>query len=467
MGKAMDELVRKVCDHIRETDLIPEGSYVAAGVSGGADSMCLLYVLIGLQGLLHLRLAAVHVNHQVRGGEALEDQRYVEQICRDHDIPCRTFTGNVPEMAKERHLTEEEAGRIFRYACFEKARRQLGADLIAVAHNLDDVSETVLLNLVRGSGLKGLSGIPEKRGAVVRPLLTVRRSEIEAFDRRCGIAWRTDRTNLERDYARNRIRLDVLPYLNRYVNSRAAEHIAKAAAVSAQAAAYVERQAAQAAEKIVREIPGGLEIDADGFVQLDGALQRELLHQCIGRAAGRMKDIEAVHIEMTAGLFAGETGRAVDLPYHLQAQRSYGCVRIVKVQESREEAADISVETFPAAVCLPGIGTVRMRLFPYDKKAPVPQNMCTKWIDYDKMKHILILRKRRSGDYMMIAGHRKKLGRVLIDDRVPRNVRERAYYAADGDCIICMPGGRRLSSSYMVTEETQRILEIRLEPDPS
>lgn len=461
----MDELIRKIYGHLRETQLIPEGSYVIAGVSGGADSMCLLYVLMGLKDHLHLRLAAVHVNHQLRGEAALEDQHYVERICRENGIACFVFTGNVPAMARDRRLTEEEAGRLYRYECFEKVRASEQADLIAVAHNMEDVSETVLLNMARGSGLKGLGGIPEKRGRIVRPLLTVHRREIEAFDRRHHIAWRTDQTNLERSYARNRIRLDVLPYLEREINSRAAEHIAKASEAAAEASAYLEKQAALAGQQIVREIPDGVEIETDGFCRLDKALQRELLRQCIGRTAGRMKDIEAVHIDMMLALFTGSSGRQADLPYQLKAVRSYDTVRLFRAApQAAENMEAAAITDFPASVSLPDGCRAVLRVFDHDKKMQVPENICTKWVDYDKIKHILVLRGRQSGDYMIINGHRKKIGRVMIDDHMPREERETAVLAADGSCILCILGSRRLSDSYRVEEDTERVLEIRLEP---
>ena len=164
-------MLKKVISYIEKNKILQDGDSVLLGVSGGADSVCMLNVLYSLREKYHLKLYVVHVNHGIRGSEAKRDADFVEQMAENLQIPFRVVTANIPEMAKEQKLSEEEAGRIFRYNTFEQVANEVGANKIAVAHNLNDNSETVLFNLFRGSRLKGLTGISPMRGQIIRPLL--------------------------------------------------------------------------------------------------------------------------------------------------------------------------------------------------------------------------------------------------------------------------------------------------------
>ena len=177
----VDKLVKNVYETIMASGMICQGDSVVVGVSGGADSVCLLSVLKNLQMSMALQLTAVHIHHGLRGEAADRDRDFVTALCEDMQIPCVCFQADIRAMAREQHLSEEEAGRKFRYDCFEEVRQERQASKIAVAHHRDDLAETVLLNLFRGSGLKGLSGIPMMRGCIVRPLLGVGRADIEAY----------------------------------------------------------------------------------------------------------------------------------------------------------------------------------------------------------------------------------------------------------------------------------------------
>ena len=240
----VDKLVKNVYETIMASGMICQGDSVVVGVSGGADSVCLLSVLKNLQMSMALQLTAVHIHHGLRGEEADRDRDFVTALCEDMQIPCVCFQADIRAMAREQHLSEEEAGRKFRYDCFEEVRQERQASKIAVAHHRDDLAETVLLNLFRGSGLKGLSGIPMMRGCIVRPLLDVGRADIEAYLGRQGMSYRNDATNFETEYTRNRIRLDILPYVTEHINQAAVSHIAETAAIASDICRYVENQAA-------------------------------------------------------------------------------------------------------------------------------------------------------------------------------------------------------------------------------
>ncbi len=469
----MDELVRKVYDTIKKSEMICQGDSVIVGVSGGADSVCLLSVLKNLQMSMDLKLTAVHIHHGLRGEAADRDRDFVIQLCQTLHVPCECFQTDIREMAQAQHLSEEEAGRLFRYECFEQVRQQKQASKIAVAHHMDDQAETVLLNLFRGSGLKGMAGIPAVRDVIVRPLLKISRSDIEEYLKKHQIAYRNDATNFETEYTRNRIRLDILPYVTEHINPAAVSHIAETAAIAADICRYIEKQAATIGRTMIRQVSADdytvLEIDAAVFINQDIAIQRELLRQVMNRLAGGLKDIRAVHIEMFRELFEGQVGRQVDLPYQLCAKRTYTTVNIFRNQTHTadgilaDECPEIKLDE-PGKYILTGSKReLCLKIFPVEKNLQIPKKMYTKWFDYDRIKNGLVLRQRRPGDYMMIGGgHKKALRRIFMDDKVPQSDRENLNMLTDGSHVLWIPDIGRLSEYYKITGETKLILSAEL-----
>ena len=222
------EFEQKIKNYIKQNNMVTRGDKVLAGISGGADSTCLLYVLSHLKEQMGFELCVVHVNHGIRQ-EAQEDAVYVEKICKQLMIPFFLRTEDVPLIACREGLTEEEAGRSVRYAVFEELADKVCATKIAVAHNRNDLAETMLLNLFRGTGVHGAGAIRPVRGRIIRPLLDTERTEIEEYLRKKGISYQTDKTNLEDDHTRNRIRHHILPYAQQEINNRAVQHLARAA----------------------------------------------------------------------------------------------------------------------------------------------------------------------------------------------------------------------------------------------
>ena len=454
----MDELVRKVYDTIKKSEMICQGDSVIVGVSGGADSVCLLSVLKNLQMSMDLKLTAVHIHHGLRGEAADRDRDFVIQLCQTLHVPCECFQTDIREMAQAQHLSEEEAGRLFRYECFEQVRQQKQASKIAVAHHMDDQAETVLLNLFRGSGLKGMAGIPAVRDVIVK---------------KHQIAYRNDATNFETEYTRNRIRLDILPYVTEHINPAAVSHIAETAAIAADICRYIEKQAATIGRTMIRQVSADdytvLEIDAAVFINQDIAIQRELLRQVMNRLAGGLKDIRAVHIEMFRELFEGQVGRQVDLPYQLCAKRTYTTVNIFRNQTHTadgilaDECPEIKLDE-PGKYILTGSKReLCLKIFPVEKNLQIPKKMYTKWFDYDRIKNGLVLRQRRPGDYMMIGGgHKKALRRIFMDDKVPQSDRENLNMLTDGSHVLWIPDIGRLSEYYKITGETKLILSAEL-----
>lgn len=243
----MDALMLEIKRYIGANQLICPGDGVVVGLSGGPDSVFLLYALHTLQPRMGFTLRAVHVHHGIRGAEADRDEMFSEKLCAKLDIPFQAVHVAAPAYATQHGLSLEEAARILRYEALEAARQQLTqapAAWIAVAHHLDDQAETVLHNLVRGAGLRGLAGMENRRNHVIRPLLSIKREDILKWLKQNDIPYVTDSTNADPHYTRNRIRSTVLPEL-REINPEASAHIAHSAALLREADAYFHALALQ------------------------------------------------------------------------------------------------------------------------------------------------------------------------------------------------------------------------------
>ena len=242
----MDALMLKIKRYIGANQLICPGDGVVVGLSGGPDSVFLLYALHTLQARLGFTLRAVHVHHGIRGAEADRDEAFSAELCAKLAVPFQAVHVAAPEYAAQHGLSLEEAARILRYEALETARQQMGTPSawIAVAHHLDDQAETVLHNLVRGAGLRGLAGMENRRNHVIRPLLSIKREDILKWLEQNNIPYVTDSTNADPHYTRNRIRSTVLPEL-RVINPEASAHIAHSAALLREADAYFHALAIQ------------------------------------------------------------------------------------------------------------------------------------------------------------------------------------------------------------------------------
>ena len=241
-------MLDKVREDIINYHMLEKGDRVVLGVSGGADSVSLFLALNELKNELGIQMVVVHVNHGIRGSEAAEDAKYVEQLCQKYEIPFYLFEEDIPAFAKKEKMTEEEAGRVYRYRCFWEVVEKEKADKLAVAHHMGDQAETVLFHLVRGTDLAGVTGMKPINGKIIRPLLSCRKEEIPAWLEEKGIAWREDQTNTDNHYTRNKLRNQVLPLLQE-INEGSIGHIC---AFARQMSAY-EKFFQQEVEKYVSQ----------------------------------------------------------------------------------------------------------------------------------------------------------------------------------------------------------------------
>jgi len=456
-----NEFEKKVEAFLKKQNLLVPGDRVLIGLSGGADSTCLAVVLRELAGGLSLSLGAFHVNHGIRGEEADRDEAFSEELCHRLGIPFYAVHEKVPERAGEWQTGLEEAGRRVRYAAAERILKEQAYTKIASAHHQNDVAETMLFHLFRGSSVGGLASIPVKRGKVIRPLLCCNRAEIEAYLKEKGIAFCTDSTNAAEDYTRNKIRHRMLAYAESEINEQAVRHMAE----TARELSEVEDYLTEETEKLcchATETEAGVTIPAKVLAGASAVLRRRAIHALLGKVAGSKKDITRDHVEAVEDLLTGQSGRRVSLPYGLVAGRAFDSVYIRREEpETQGAGCEMQPVTVPGEYSLGDTGeTLQFCLFSYKKNAEIPKNEYTKWFDYDKIKGTMCLRTYCAGDRLGMREGSKTVKSVWVEHKVPMEQRKRRLLLADEEQVIWIPGVR-CCDNYRIGEETKTVLEVR------
>ena len=343
-------MIRRTKDYILENKMIKNHSTVLVALSGGADSVCLLLLLNEIKRQcadeLDFALEAVHVEHGIRGAESREDARFASDLCERLHIPCHVHSVDVPQYAKSHGLGLEEAARILRYEAFEEEAEQKQDNsrqaVVAVAHHMEDNAETVLFQMLRGSGAKGLAGmhpVSVKNGVTyIRPLLSATRAQIEEYLKENGQAFVTDATNTDTAYSRNKLRHDVFPLLLQ-INDRAIEHINESAGQLAVMNDFYEEQLKEACDSMVSKKEDRVILEISRFESLHPALKSGVARECIHLASGRLKDITSTHIGALVKLAGQQSGRKINLPYGIIAEKSFGKVILYagKCDDEKEE----------------------------------------------------------------------------------------------------------------------------------
>ena len=451
---------RKVSGFIKENSLLEYGDTVIAGVSGGADSMCMLGILLALRDEFDLTVIVAHIDHGIRGSEAQADAEFVCSYCRERDIPFESIRADIPGIALKTGTTLEEAGRNFRYKFFTEMAGKYHAQKISVAHNSGDNAETVLFNIFRGSGIGGLKGILPKRSIkdsdgntflLIRPVLCLKRSEIEGFLEENGQEYRTDSTNLEESYSRNRIRKSILPMAEEYINSNVEGHIGALSRQAEEIEDYLFGMT-DSEMKIVRfsESPLGkkCEINCEGLDSLHPVIGKRVLRRAFEMVSGRLKDVEETHILKIYELSGKQTGRKLSMPYGITARKEYENIILENADNPGiEEEIGISLEIKQRESLPPEI----------------PRGSEEKWFDYDKIGSGPKVRTWESGDYIIIGSekHRKSLSRFMIDSKIPSAKRHEIPLLADGDHILWVAGYRQ-DESCLIDGSTKNVLVAKI-----
>ena len=458
--------MERVYRYIKKYDMIRQRDSVLLGVSGGADSVCLFLMLRHLSDVIGFSLRVVTVEHGIRGLESKEDARFVEKLCITHGVPCKVVYVDAQEKARSSGMTLEEAARFLRYEAFFSMTK--GGDIIATAHNAGDNAETLLFNLIRGSGLRGLSGIApvsvQRDRKIIRPLLCLERRDIEAYLAECQQQFRMDSTNLETDADRNKIRNLVMPQLIA-INSGAVRHMANAA----EELAGVSISKEKTEEAILTQAKTYRGLDYRKLLFMQRPERNRMILSWLRDELDGAKDIGRVHIDAVSELIDGKVGRGVDIPGGLRVEKTYREL-IIRPQGEKIGGGDNITTPIP----LLSVGDqyqisfddmyIRLSLASRIAVAgkEIPQKTYEKWFDYDKIRNNIVLRHRRSGDMIStVRGGHKRFKDFCIDEKIDRELRDRIMLLADGDNIVWAIGYRS-SEEYKVSASTQRILVVEV-----
>ena len=515
--------------------MVTHGDNLLAAVSGGADSVGLLRVLKELEGEMGYHLYAMHVEHGLRGEQSLEDERFVKALCTQWEIPCHTMSVPVQDYAAAHGCGTEEAARILRYESLERERRRIAEETgrrcrIVVAHHREDQAETVLFHLCRGSGLRGLRGMLPVSGEILRPFLESDRQEIREYLLTEGIGWREDATNAQDTYTRNAIRHKVLPLLTEEINSQSIRHIGECAEELAQIQEYMEEQARQGLQSCVLQretvqekpqtqstewktsqyaslrVPGKADenlekqipqeakenicrenqvsqiiLSIERILSYPPVLQNRIIYLALAETAGKMRDLQRVHIEAIRRLAEGESNGCLSMPYGVTVRKSYDLLffSAVKKEELYFPATKKEGKSPERTPRLEesvnggsGFSILRKEDYLWEvlpnpfPEGVVPQKKYTKWFDYDKIGLFLEFRTRQTGDRITVKedGSSKKLSRLMIDSKVPAEIREQMILPFAGSEVLWLPGVR-INEAYRVHPTTKRVLKITLKSE--
>ena len=459
MGRTLSDIAR---DTVTDHALLPAGEPVLAMVSGGADSTALLRLLASGE-LGGGALSVLHVDHMLRGAESAADADSVSATCADLGVPCRVVRYDVGAYAAESGLNLEDAGRRVRYRFAEEeldarcaaAGLQPGRGVIATAHTHDDRMETFLMRLAAGSGPGGLSGIPYRRGRIVRPLLDARRSDVVAYLRALGQPWREDATNADTTRTRARVRAELLP-LFEDMNPRFDEALFRTLDVVAEEERYLDATARAALEGLADTRPGEVRLDAAGLAALDRAIARRVLRAALVDAFPEASRIEFPHVEAVLdGL--GDTGFDRDLTGGLRAFREYATLVVLR---GRDEAGPLA----PSLLLIPDmldLGVAGRIVAERVEATVADEGTSIAVIDEAAIEGPLVVDGPRPGDRMRPLGMSgsRKLQDVLTDAKVPRRMRPITPVVRDGERVVWV-AGVRLSDEFRVTGSTGRAVRL-------
>lgn len=442
--------MQKVIEFIKDKGIFIGNENVIVGLSGGADSVCLLHILNNIKEVFGLKLHAVHINHMIREN-AKRDEDFSVKLCEELNIPITVCKTDCIAKAKEMGISLEEAGRNERYRLFNEIGQKefKGEYLIAIAHHGDDVAETVLFNLARGTGINGLSSIKPINGNIVRPLLCLDRNEINEYLHINNILHIEDETNQSDDYSRNKIRHQVIPVLNEITNG-ASNHIAQTAFMLGEIEDYLSIETNKAIEEYIEPISNGVLIKND-LTKIHDAIKKRVIHKALIMVAKRARDISSVQIEAVNDLFNLQVGRKRNLIYGMTAYRDYDGIKILQITEDLSNN-DREIE----------LAKVSIDIIDRDYSQLIPNDLYTKWLDYDKITCCPVIRFREKGDYIIINDNndKKLLNDYMKNEKIPLDKRDSIPVVADGNHVLWVVG-YRISAAAKVSESTSKILVLK------
>ncbi len=447
-----------VWQYIREQKLIGEGQDIGAAVSGGPDSMALLVCLCSLATQHGFRVVCIHFEHGIRGESSLRDAEFVEAYCDERDIPLFMGAADVPALAAEWGIGEESAAKRAREEYMNSLVQAGYVQCIATGHHLDDSAESVLMHILRGSGLCGLAGIHSRYGNFVRPLLCTNRNAILDYLHTNSIPYVQDETNSDCRYTRNYVRNVLLPGIEEHINPNVSAALNRLSVLAEQDSGFIEQQATEAFQTLAEKTSETVRMDAARLADLHPAIAGRVVRKAC-HSLYVVQDIELQHVNAVLNLArTGRTGARVNLSRSLYAELEYGTLILGFTGREVNYSFEIPFDCGNVNRLPDGDYMVCTVVESYN---PDNRNPYCECFDADKLPQNMVLRTRHAGDAIRpLAGSGgKKLKDYFIDKKLPRDQRNQIPLLAAGSEIIWVVG-HVISDSYKVDSATCRILEI-------
>jgi len=437
--------------------LLEQGDKILVALSGGADSVCLLDVLLCLQNEYGVSVAAAHVNHGLRGEAADADERFVQELCQTNGIPCFCKQADVKRYAEEAGVSVETAGRRVRYQFFEELCKEKGYTKVATAHHANDNAETVLMHFLRGASVDGMAGIPYQNERVIRPLLDASREDIESYLQEHNLSFCTDATNFSNDYMRNRIRNELIPYIEKLFNPAFLKTVSQNAKSFKECRSYLEVETQKLFIKFAKPIFGGYVFPARPLQDMQAYMAKRLMRYALRELLAE-QEISAQTTEAMYAVLQG-AGGPLCVAQDVTIDRYNG---FLYIRHDKEVEAFVYEMTPGSSVTIEETGLVINSFWVQS----VPQGHDPKRIYIDSQKvsgKTIQIRSRRAGDVFYPVGMqgKKSVKEYYIDQKIPHFLRSGVPLVCAEDEVIWV-GGFRADSRFVVHEHTEQILCIEL-----
>jgi tRNA(Ile)-lysidine synthase len=456
---SLPDLINKVTLAIKKYSMLSGEEKILVGLSGGPDSVCLLYILNNLKDMFSLDLHAVYIDHGLRPEETINEIEFCRKYCEKLSVPFITKVIDVKTYGKEHGLNKQDAARELRYKIFNEVFFDLKAQRIALGHTADDQLETFFMRFFRGSGPKGLSGIPPVRGNIIRPLIETERKDIEEFLDYQKSDYIIDSSNLKKDYLRNRLRLTFIPEIKK-INPHIAQTFLRTMDILREEEKYFDIIVTKTLMKLItRKTDSRIELFLSPIEVMDKVILRRVLRRAIDETKG-LRGMEFIHIESIIDLIKlGRQGDRLYLPKGLRVIKNYSTLIITSESPQRLGAFTLNV---PGEVVLKESKAV-IKASVMDRTDDYGDGKAIALFDADKLVLPLTVRARKNGDffYPMGFGKKKKLQDYFVDEKVPRDDRDSIPVIVSGNDIIWIAGYRG-DERFKVSQDTKMFLKLEL-----
>jgi len=439
---------KKFIQSIKKHKMIEKSDTIVVAVSGGPDSVAMMQLLLSIKNAFNLKLYGVHLDHVTRDGQSTLDANFVKDFFDNNGIEGYFFKKDIEKYAKELNISFEEAGRLERYRLFNQVMKKTNANKIALGQNLNDQGETLLFRLFRGTGLDGLTGIDYKRdGYIIRPILDLTREEIERYCEENDLNTRLDHTNLERIYSRNRIRLDIIPYIKEHFNNKIEKALWRTSRLLSEDQMLINQVVDNYMDAHVSFYEGKYIVNIKTFNKEMKALRSRVVREIFYRLKGDLEGVSYKNIESILSLIEKEkTGKEKEF-YEIKCFINYEQVEFFKKEQVNPNKIDRNLV---------------LEVINNPEKIKLTINPLEIYVDYDKIQGEIFIRYRKPGDRFRPLGMKgsKKIKDYFIDEKIALGERDKVPLVCDEKNIIWVVG-YRMSDAYKITNKTQKVLHIK------